>query len=56
MLATKSIMINLEFIYFNVNLISFDSILVLLISLLSSIVPTILIKQIKPITIIKAKE
>ena len=56
MLATKSIMINLEFIYFNVNLISFDSILVLLISLLSTIVPTILIKQIKPITIIKAKE
>ena len=55
-LATKSVMLDLEFIYFNINLVLMNSILVLIISLLSTIVPTILIKQIKPITIIKAKE
>ena len=34
----------------------FDAILVVLISLLSAFVPTVLLKRIKPISIIKAKE
>ena len=55
-LAVNHVMLDLQFISFDINLMIFDAILVVLISLLSSFVPTVLLKRIKPISIIKAKE
>jgi hypothetical protein len=55
-LAASRIMIELEFIAFDLQLISFDCILIVIISLLSTLVPLTLLKRIKPISIIKAKE
>jgi ABC-type antimicrobial peptide transport system permease subunit len=55
-LAPSYIVLNLNFIKFNFSLISLDNILISSISLISTLVPMILLKKIKPIAIIKAKE
>ena len=55
-LAPTQIMLNLNFIKFDWDLILKDVYLVMVISIVSTIIPMMLLKRIKPIAIIKAKE
>ena len=55
-LAPNYIILNLNFIKFNFDLILRDNLLISGIAFISTLVPIIFLKQIKPITIIKAKE
>ena len=55
-LASNYIVLNLNFIKFDLDLIISDNLLISLISLVSTIIPLSILKRIKPISIIKAKE
>ena len=55
-LASNYIVLNLNFIKFDFNLIAYDNLLIGIISIVSTLIPMIILKRIKPITIIKAKE
>lgn len=55
-LAPNYIILNLNFIKFDFDLILRDNLLISGIAFISTLVPIIFLKQIKPITIIKAKE
>ena len=55
-LATSHIIMNLSFIKFDLNLILFDSCCMIIIALISTLMPMIKLKHIKPVDIIKAKE
>ena len=54
--APSHILLNLKFITFDLELILGDILLVILISIVSTTIPMMLLKKIKPIAIIKAKE
>ena len=55
-LAPNHIVLNLNFIEFDFSLIGKNNLFIGIISFISTLVPMILLKKIKPITIIKAKE
>ena len=55
-LAPNYIVINLNFLKFDFGLIVKDNILISVISFIATLVPMIILKRIKPIAIIKAKE
>ncbi|MBR3685337.1 MAG: ABC transporter ATP-binding protein/permease, partial [Clostridia bacterium] len=55
-LATGQVVLDLSFIKFDWMLVLFNSLIVVAISLISTLIPLIILKRIKPIAIIKAKE
>lgn len=55
-LASNHVVLNLNFIEFDFELIIKDNLLIGLISIISTIIPLSILRKIKPITIIKAKE
>ena len=55
-LAPNNIMMNLSFIKFDSNLVLFDSLWMFVIALISTLVPMIRMKNIRPVQIIKSKE
>ena len=55
-LAPSMVMLDLEFITFNKTLILTDCLVIAIIALISTIIPMVFLKRIKPISIIKAKE
>jgi ABC-type lipoprotein release transport system permease subunit len=54
--APYNIVLNINFIEYDFGLICYDNLLIGLISIISTLIPMIMIKRIKPISIIKAKE
>ena len=55
-IAPAKIMLDLQFIKFDWRLALINSVVVVFISIVSTIIPIILLRRIKPVTIIKAKE